>query len=127
MPMTVSVDESGTLTTITGTGELTYEEIVDAIHLYYDRPTENVIWLMPEVDVGQLPTSAVEKIAALLRNLRQSAPRGRTAIVSPETLTYGLARMFQSLVNLNPQNDGRETMVFQDTEEALQWIEGKGD
>jgi hypothetical protein len=127
MPMTVSVDDSGTLTTITGTGEIAYEEIVDAIRFYYDRPTEKVLWLMTEVDVGGLPTSAVEKIAALSGNLRQNAPRGRTAIVSPETLTYGLSRMFQSLLNLNAQSDGRETMVFQDTEEALQWIGEKGD
>ncbi len=122
MPVTNEVDASGNLTTITGTGDLTFGDVAEAMRAYYESPTPNVLWLLSGASLQLLPYPTVEKLAALLAELRKNARKGRTAIVSTDVLSYGVAREFEILVNLAGGDAVRETMAFQTVDEALAWL-----
>ncbi len=123
MSLTIHVDKPGILTTISVTGELTFDGIAEAIGAYYENPTRNVLWLMPHASFHMLQHTSVEKLATLLREFRKKALKGKTAIVSQESLSYGLARSFEIMMNLAGGDAVRDIMAFQSLENAIEWLD----
>ena len=67
-------------------------------------------------DITELPITAVEvrEVAAL----NPFGPGARRAIVVASDVAFGMARMYQILVEQSPQ----EFEVFRDIDEALRWL-----
>jgi hypothetical protein len=122
MPFTIEVDKPKRLTRIVGSGKLTRHEIAESIRSYYKNPTPYVIWDLSEATLKSVSSDQVKDLADLLNDHRKHAISGRSAIVSPEDLTYGIARMFETIVNLAGKHPLRETLSFRSGDEALAWI-----
>jgi hypothetical protein len=69
------------------------------------------------VEKSDFETATIERLAAE-RRIRIYPNNFRSAIVAPNSLHYGLARMFQTLSN-NPQIDMR---IFKTRAEAEAWL-----
>lgn len=126
MPVTIEVDRQKLLTKIAGSGELTHHDIAASFKSYYKNPTPHVIWDLSEATLKSISSEQVKDLADLLDDYRKDAVSGRSAIVSPEDLTYGIARMFETMVNLAGPHPLRETLSFRSADEALAWIHEKG-
>lgn len=82
-----------------------------------------ILWDARDVAALELTPEDVDRIVALLDEVRPRAGAGRSAIVghSPNVLTSG--HLFRALVSGRTE---RQVQVFDDIEKALGWIEVEG-
>ena len=123
MPITSQINEERQLTVFTATGELSFDEVRNAITSFYEADhTLNVLWDMREATARELSSRQVEQIAQLLEEYGGRSKGVRTAIVTPTDLNYGLSRMLVSLVEIREENHPVLMKVFRTMDEALSWI-----
>jgi len=76
--------------------------MVDTIKSFYgNQPAKNVIWDWTGSDPSQLTTSDVEKLANSPARYSDLRKGGRTAMVAPDDLSFGISRMFQTFGDMN--------------------------
>lgn len=110
------------LTRLTMSGFVNCEGLVLALRALPDSPRFNyrtllVYELDTEVD---LTAADLREIASVSRTERPGdAPYGRTAVVAPKDLLFGLTRMYEVF------NDGTaaDICVFRDIDEAVEWLQ----
>ena len=123
MPIEIQAYESKKLTICIASGELTFEDVSNAIESFYEStPTLNVLWDLSSTTTTNVTTGQVHQISELLERLRKSRKGGKTALVSPADITYGLSRMLQMLLDLTGDPLPVELRVFRDRKEAMQWF-----
>ncbi len=119
--ITDHVDIEMQLTTHTCSGNTTGEELFSKVKALYDsNPTQNHLWDMTEADLSQIEGKDLERIAEFVRRYVPDRVGGRTAIVAPMGLPYGLGRMYEAFANIARQKV--EIMVFGSLEEAQTWL-----
>lgn len=102
-------------------GELTTGELTNTIREFYDGSiTRNVIWDLERSDLSQINSQDVHQVAALSVDYANRRPSGKTAIVGPDDLTFGLARMYE--LNKNSSDLPFETQSFRSIDDAYAWI-----
>ncbi len=115
------LDEANDLTIYTLTGKVTAAEIKHTIEQFYSgQITKHVLWDLTDSDVSALSKPEVESIAFTPRTATEKRQQGKTAIVAPDDLVYGLSRMYQSLTHL--ENQPFETRVFRIKDDAMNWL-----
>ena len=115
-------DPEKNLTVLTGTGELSFEEVSEAIAGFYEgSPTLHVLWDLREARASHITSEQVNQIASSLSVLRNTREGGKTALVTPIDATYGMVRMFQLFLESLGQSD-IQMRAFRDMDEALQWM-----
>ena len=119
MPATYHIDVARKVVFSQGVGRLTDVDILDhqrqlAQDPAFD-PTYRQLWDCSAVTEGTVTAAGIRVLAERSVFL----PGTRRAIVSPRTAGYGLARMFQTLRNLQ----GEQTAVFRDLAAARAWLE----
>jgi hypothetical protein len=123
MPIESSTDVSKSLTIYTGKGELTYEEVKGAIEAFYEScRTECVLWDLQAASTERISPSQVKQIASLLKQYSEYRRGVRTAIVSSQDMTFGLARMLVTMLEVKEQNTSLFMHVFRTIEEAYHWL-----
>ena len=123
MPITAQVNAENQLTIVTATGELSFDEIRDAITSFYEGDhTLKVLWDMREASARKLSSRQVEQIALLLEEYGGRSKGIKTAIVTPTDLNYGLSRMLISFVEIREEHYPVLMKVFRTMDEALSWI-----
>ena len=109
------------------TGETSRSEIADGIaDCFSDQPDRfpDVIWDFADADLSRLTTDDVMDLVSISESYRDRRPlQGKTAIVAPTDLVYGLGRMYKTLSN---RGDSGRIRVVRCREDALSWI-GSGD
>jgi len=70
----------------------------------------------------EITTEGLEKVAAVAAGMDAAAGAGRFAIVTGDTLSFGLSRMYEAFREID-ENSSRQLMVFQRLEDALEWLE----
>ena len=81
-------------------------------------PTRWVLWDLSRADTKNVPVDEVDDIAQLrLENIIQMGG-GKTAVVAPKDLDFGMARMLQAKAIGAP----RHLMVFRTMDEAWDWM-----
>lgn len=106
-------------------GIVTLEEIREKIQAFYQStPTQNVIWDFTEADMSGTKTVEIDILAKSVQKMAHSREKGKTAIVTPQDLTYGLARMYQTFAEII-KGTISSIQVFRTLQEAKTWIEQK--
>lgn len=104
------------------TGIVDRAEITDAVDSFYaDTPTPNVLWDLGDANVSALSAVDVEVLAQHTVNRAHSRDEGKTAIVAPKDMGYGLSRMFQTFADLASHQ--ASVRVFRTHDEAIAWID----
>ena len=118
------VDEKQNLTIHKCSGNLTEQEILDTIHSFYDGdPTLYTLWDFTNASMSGISPRAITKMFALIQKLGPGRRGGKTAVVAPEDLEYGMARMFQIMSDVN--DFPFKIKVFRYFGDASQWLLGK--
>ncbi|MFC1670761.1 hypothetical protein ACFL20_10255 [Spirochaetota bacterium] len=98
------------------------EEIIDAIKNFYKSENMlNVLWDLSKSNFDSLRPTDIESIVAIQSKYKDIRKGGKTAIVAPEDLHFGLSRMYQIQADLHKQSF--KTRVSRTTEEAQQWLQ----
>ena len=82
-------------------------------------PSVSNDFLSRQADLGQSSRAAIKGVVDYVREHRGAPPGARTAIVAGRDLDYGLARMYEQLLEAGSPAD---VMVFRSMEEALAWL-----
>ncbi len=123
MPIESSTDVSRSLTIFTGKGELSYEEVKDAIEAFYESDrTDCVLWDLQTASTDRISPSQVKQIASLLKQYSEYRKGVRTAIVSSQDMTFGLARMLVTMLEVKERNISLFMHVFRTIDEAYHWL-----
>jgi hypothetical protein len=116
-----TVDNQHNLTTHKCSGNLTEKELLDTIKSFYNgSPTLNTLWNFSDASISSISTETVKKIFPMVLNLGSRRQSGKSAIVAPSDLEYGMARMFQTMAEINDFPFVKR--VFRSMEEAKQWL-----
>jgi len=117
-----SVDKNAQLTIYIAKGTVSSEEIKTAISDFYQLGpvTRNVLWDVSQAVLTDLSTEDVHQISQVPRNFLELRKDGKTAIVAPDDLAYGLSRMYQG--SSQPEELPFEVQVFRDSETAHKWL-----
>jgi len=127
MPIEMHVDADLGLVRIEASGELTLQDLLDAIVPMVENPRFEPD--MPQlVDLGRVEHTelAAGHMRALIDAFAKESERigsGRVAVYAPKPLLFGVARMFESLSERLPN----ELRVFRDRGVAEAWLRGAGD
>ena len=117
----IQIDSQYDLTTFTVVGKVAAEVVRNAIQkLYEGNVTMNVLWDLSGSDLSSITSSEINGIAKTPRKYASMRTGGKTAIVAPTDLTFGLTRMYGIMTEV--QDLPFETQVFRTTEEAHQWL-----
>lgn len=129
MSITVSTDDLRQTTYIVASGILTLDQIKQTIGDFYrQEPTLHVVWDLSGVTRTDLTFEQVQAIAKQLKEQRTGREGGKTALVSPADVTYGLGRMLEMMLDddsNDPDDPEVSMMVFRDLQTAHEWL-GQG-
>ena len=110
------------LTVYTAHGEIAREDVKNAISDFYTYGpvTKNVMWDLTHAQLGDISSEDVKQIATVPRQSLEPRTEGKTAIVAPDDLAFGLSRMYQnaSMTEALPF----QIKIFREYEEARQWL-----
>ena len=121
MLITITADTKRNLTIYNCTGQITASEIMEAARsLYDDSPSLNIIWDLAEADVSRITANEVRALASGVKRVAHSREGGKTAIVSPSEVSYGIARMYQIFAEIYEQI--AHVKAFRSRSEAERWI-----
>jgi len=102
-------------------GVATAEEILEAVREFYaGQITKNVIWDVSSGSLADLTSKDVRNIMELVRVYSHTRTGGKTAIVAPADLEYGIARMLSILGELI--RIPIETETFRTLSDAAKWM-----
>ncbi len=116
------IDQDKNLTVYTVEGKVLSDEYKNAIHEFYEQGpvTANVLWDLTKAQLDHLESSDVLIISQTPRPFLSAREDGKTAIIAPTDLAFGLARMYEFT-----SSEGEmpfDTKVFRTADEALQWL-----
>jgi hypothetical protein len=122
MPFQVATDESRRQIHVATTGDLTADEIAAILEL---RAGERRSYsLLFDFATGTRPASTGDELRAIAARVtalvNREGPRGPTAIVAHDEASFGMARMYETLCELNGI---RNVRVFRSVVGAQDWIE----
>jgi len=119
----IEVDKSGRFCLVRLRGRMDISEYESAMHAFQEHPGVvpgmATVYDLREAQMGHLNADDFRTMSVY--NEKNAARRGpaRIAIVVPDAVHYGLARMYQVL-GATPNLD---TQVFTDHEKAVQWAQ----
>jgi hypothetical protein len=105
-------------------GELTFDHAVEAVKEFYEEKlTKDVLWDLREGTWKDISDKHIRSIIAFIEKCEKVEVRkdGRTAIVVPADIDYGIARAVQSYSDSLPFKVG----VFRSMDEAIKWLTEK--
>ena len=121
MPIRFDTDRERELTTLTLTGQLTLNELIDGLHEYgKSGPTRLELYDARGLDGERISTEEVDQLVAyFLKFPDVRGPRSRTAVLVETNLDFGISRMVSLLTE---SSVSFEVNVFKTTEEAEAWL-----
>jgi hypothetical protein len=115
------VDSQNDLSVFTVNGELTTDKVIERVEEYYTKhPTKLVLWIMGDVDLSAITSEGIERIIQIAKKNTGKRKEGKTAIVGPKDIEYGLARMYEAYTGF--ENLPYEYKIFKDVDEAKEWL-----
>lgn len=111
----------------TVTGKISLEEIRDVLTGVYGDPSfdpdADVLWDLRDADLAGFSSSDIRRIADLVAGSWSRGGGSRAALVVSGILDFGLARMYEMMLDSRTQGAVR---VMTDLDEALAWLDEKG-
>jgi hypothetical protein len=123
MPITTHRKPSRDLTAFTCKGDLSFYEIQAVMERFYKGtiapPTKKVLWDMRNASAASLTAEQISHLANFSLENEDVRESGKTAVLVPKDIDFGLARTFQA----QTISDQRELMIFREKDEAMEWLE----
>lgn len=123
MPVSIHIGPSKHLATFVATGDLTPEEIRKALESFYkgenSPPTRNVLWDLSDARLRGFSVAEAQKIVNIVKENQKTRSGGKTAIIAPHDLEFGIARMLTSFI----YDTSITFMVFRRSEQACKWLD----
>lgn len=124
MPITIESFPDQDLTVFTASGPLTYPEQMEVLQKFYRQgPTRHVIWDFSAVTGSRISSDQLAEIISFLKKHSMMRQGGKTALVAPSDLDYGLSRMGVKLAEVDGVPVTLES--FRTIAAARAWIKGK--
>ncbi|REJ82784.1 MAG: hypothetical protein DWQ36_05825 [Acidobacteria bacterium] len=102
-------------------GSPSVRQFVEAVdEIYQDRPTIMVVWDFTHGSPGELRSEDLRRIAGHVRRSAALRANGRTAMIAPGDLAYGMGRVLEVLREL--EELPLEFRVFRTATEAAEWL-----
>jgi len=124
--METKIDAETGLRTHVLIGSVSQEEVEEALEEVYSRsgflPDADTLCDLREADLGQLSHAVIKSIADYVAKNRGAKSGARTAIVVGRNLAFGLARMYEQMLEAQSPSD---VAVFRDMDEAMAWLEAE--
>lgn len=125
-----TVDDSRNLTIFTLQGKVTADELEEAIEGYWTEGpiTPYVLWKGDGegVSISHITGDELRKVSSVVlrfRDLTEQRRGGKTAIIAPADIDFGLSRIIEALhLNVTPELP-YGFRVFRSEAEALAWID----
>lgn len=111
------------LTIFTVSGAVSADEFSRAIEEFYEKGpvTNKVLFDLTDSFLDQLRSEEILGISRKSRHIPEQRVGGKTAIVAPSDLAFGLARMYE--FSSDPADIPFVIKVFRTMEEARKWLE----
>lgn len=112
---------SGRVTLQKVLGTLTFEELLNALQQFYaGTPTPDVVWDLSAASLEQLRFPDLERLAEFVMQYASKRTGGKTAIVAPDDLGFGIGRVIGSLAE--SKDSPIATHTFRQLTDAFKWI-----
>jgi hypothetical protein len=109
------------LTVRTASGTLRADDLIAAIRSYYAGPvTKLILWDFEKADVEEVTADQLHQLVRVTKELLPVREGGKTALVAPSDLAFGLGRMFDSEQEVSSPKVAHKTFRTQD--QALEWL-----
>jgi hypothetical protein len=111
------------LTVFTVLGAVSADEFSQAIEEFYEKGpvTNKVLFDLTDSFLDQLRSEEILNISRTPKYIPEQRVGGKTAIVAPSDLAFGLARMYE--FSSDPADIPFVIKVFRTMEEARKWLE----
>ena len=115
------IDEEKDLTIHTVSGQLTVQDVRDALDRYYSGSvTMLILWDLTKVDLSSWATNQIVFLAKKVKEYSHLRIGGKTAVVIAKDLNFGIMRMYEAYAE--SEEIDFETRVFRDMEKAKEWL-----
>ena len=110
------------LTIFIVSGKVSADDICTAIKEFYENGpvTRDVLWDVAGVELAEFRTEDIRRISQVPRQFLGMRRGGKTAIIAPTDLAFGLSRMYQS--SSETAALPITVKVFKDSSRASQWL-----
>jgi hypothetical protein len=125
MAITMNIDPITGLRIHKVTGRLQFEELREALTAVYDAddfdPDKDVMWDLRDADLTAFSTDDIKSVSGLVKQNWGTSSSSRAALVVSRDVDFGLARMYEQLLDNGSTGD---VTVFRDYDEAIAWLTG---
>jgi hypothetical protein len=126
MAITSTVEKSKNLTIYILTGELTLDEILNALQSFWEAHTLtlNLLWDARSAKMSQLKSEEAAKITGFIgqyKHLFEERIGGKAAIVASSNLQYGLSRILGTFYEM--EGFPTQLKIFRIMNEAIKWLD----
>ena len=121
MSIHIFFDEENDVLVQQSEGHLNTDDLIKANNtVYQDNQTrcDSVLWDNRDATTVDLSYDHMKMIALSSQSLWKKIRRGKTAILVPDRVEFGMARMYQALVS----EMQRDIAIFDSYEEAMNWL-----
>jgi len=120
-PIETSTDYPNDLTIHTVKGNVSSEEIVQRIKEHFtEKVTLRVIWDFSDAIIEDSSNEKLRSVLVTAGKYNEARKGGKAALVSSESLLFGLARMYGTLTEI--KDSPVEHRAFRNMKDAKEWI-----
>jgi hypothetical protein len=114
-------DLTNDLTIITAVGRMKPADFQEWTATYYaGTVTSLALWDLTQADLSEIHTEDLLNDAAHTKSVADIRKGGKTAIVSGNSLEYGMSRMLEAFYDL--ESVPFEVQVFRTIDDAMKWL-----
>jgi hypothetical protein len=118
------IDPATDLTVHTIEGPITNHDIIHTFEEYFHGETTSaMVWDFSAAEFNGCRDEDVQSIAVAANKQTAFRSGGKTALVLPGDLQFGLGRMFETFAEL--ENDCVQVQSFRSMDDAMAWINAK--
>jgi hypothetical protein len=126
LPITTSIEPTTGARLHEVTGHLNLEELGGTLTKIYESadfdPDQDVLWNLLKANLSAFSVDDIRQVTHLVKDNWGASDKSRAALVVARDLDFGLARMYQQL--LEGQSLG-EVRIFRNVDEAIEWLSAK--
>lgn len=123
MPIITNVDTNKELTTQACIGEVLFEDMMLQLKQFWEnKPTRFLLWDFRQGSLKQVSSQNMEKVVEFVSLHAHKRKDGKTAVVAPGDLEYGMSRAAGIMLEMKQSPFRSE--VFRSLEDALKWLFG---
>jgi hypothetical protein len=122
MSIQTAIDLEKQLTIHTVEGDVNFDEAMEVFKKYYSgKTTRNVLWDFSTGSMVNFSSDQIRVIANFLSGVSDTRSAGKTAGVVHQDVDFGLARVFETLVESSSYKPS--IRIFRKYDEAMNWLQ----